>query len=851
MLCHNLAARIARYSAATLAVLLAACGDNGGGTDASRVVYAVNVAVSPAPVANGLQLQLNSADTVTIGADIAAAPFASGLTDGQAWTVAVTQQPKGETCTITGPNPNSTGSQATGTVSSQAVTISVKCTQTVYTLTGTLTGAPAGQGLTLQDQDSGVTVSVPAGATTFSINPPALYDGTQFNVQVLSQPTSPVQNCVPAKYQGSVDPTQQPTPQSQIVITCTDTPFAVGGTLSGYAGSNIVITVTDQTTGQHDTATVNTATGTFSFNNLPTAASGDTLLFAIPQQPFNPASVPGGTGGGLTQTCLTVGQTVTVTNQPVNFQVTCTTKKFDVNVTVTGSQGSQVVIYDRPNNAKLVVTGDGTNKLETLPDGTPYSVTTEPAITTNNLNCYVMNEGPLQNGVPQSGVRSSAVVAGQPVSSVAVQCAATGRYLYVTQPNVGGSGTILGYAINVSGVPGLTPLPGNSSPPMTGSQAGPLSIAPFTPGASTLFAYVADFAATNGIGAYTIDNTTGAVTSNGSLQSVTNPSVWALPVVFDQTGQFAYITSFGIPTGNSAVSGGVSAFPLSSNGTMGAPAFTATGYGAWGELTFTPDKQFAYQANSWGNSISAFKVTAGALQLITTLPLPSPLAIAVDPTQHFLYVLTEASPNPVFGFAIQPDGTLVSVPGIAFGDLGVTQTAYPYPGQFVIDPSGTYLFIANGANNSVSVFRLDPSTGALNSTSTGSPFAFTEGVAPATVTLDPSGKFVFVVYTGSCTIGSFALNLTPNSVALTPAGFYSTGGVIPSTQVATDPSGAYLFVGNTGSANIAEFGIDNSSGALLPIQGSPFAAFTLGTQTYTCGQTNQFPTGPGTPTILQ
>jgi 6-phosphogluconolactonase len=51
----------------------------------------------------------------------------------------------------------------------------------------------------------------------------------------------------------------------------------------------------------------------------------------------------------------------------------------------------------------------------------------------------------------------------------------------------------------------------------------------------------------------------------------------------------------------------------------------------------------------------------------------------------------------------------------------------------VIDPSGTFAYVANQNSNTVSVYALDSTTGALTQVS-GSPFA--AGVNPRTVAID-------------------------------------------------------------------------------------------------------------------
>jgi len=97
------------------------------------------------------------------------------------------------------------------------------------------------------------------------------------------------------------------------------------------------------------------------------------------------------------------------------------------------------------------------------------------------------------------------------------------------------------------------------------------------------------------------------------------------------------------------------------------------------------------------------------------------------------------------------------------------------PYGLAIEPSGRFLYVANGNSRAISAFTIDNSTGVLTPLS-GNPVATGS---------DPGGPFVH-------------------------------------------PTGKFLYVSNGGDGTISGYTIDSTSGALTLIGGSPFAATNSG-----------------------
>jgi 6-phosphogluconolactonase (cycloisomerase 2 family) len=92
------------------------------------------------------------------------------------------------------------------------------------------------------------------------------------------------------------------------------------------------------------------------------------------------------------------------------------------------------------------------------------------------------------------------------------------------------------------------------------------------------------------------------------------------------------------------------------------------------------------------------------------------------------------------------------------------------------------------------------------------------------VTVDPSGRFAYVTIGGPDGVAAYTID--QGSGALTAvAGSPFAAGTGPE-HVAADPAGNFLYVSNAGSDNVSGYAINQTSGALTTVPHSPFAAGT-------------------------
>lgn len=324
----------------------------------------------------GLVLQDNGADNLAVNAN-GSFVFATSVASGGLYSVTVSTQPTGlsQTCAVTG----GTGAGTVG--GTDVTTVAIACTTNTYVVGGSVTGLVGG-GLVLQD-NGGDNVSITDNGT-FQF-PTNVASGGAFAVSVLAQPTVPSQTCAVTAGTGTVVADAI----TGVTVTCTTNLYTVGGTVSGLAGSGLVL----QDNGGDNL--VLTANGSFQFAT-PIASGGSfqVTLFAQPSLP--------------TQTCTVLGDSGSVGSSNVTtVSVNCDTNKYMIGGTVTGLTGT-VVLQDNGGD-NLSVSANGSFAFATsIASGATYavSVLTEPA--SPNQTCNVTN--------------GSDTVGGTDVTTVVVTC---------------------------------------------------------------------------------------------------------------------------------------------------------------------------------------------------------------------------------------------------------------------------------------------------------------------------------------------------------------------------------------------------------------------------------------------
>jgi 6-phosphogluconolactonase (cycloisomerase 2 family) len=599
-----------------------------------------------------------------------------------------------------------------------------------YTIGGTVAGL-SGSGLILQAGGE----ALPVSANGIFVFKTALINGTNYDITVKSQPSSPTQNCIVAGGSGTVTATNVTT----ATVTCT-TLYKVGGTASGVAGTGLVL----QLNGGNDLPV--SGSGPFTFaTGLP---SGTGYTVAIKAQPGTPA-----------QLCELINGTGTISDADVaDPAVTCKTLR-KIGGTVQGlslSRFTSGVVLENNGTDAVTVTANGTFAFHALvTDGATYNVTIKSQPSLPSQNCSLS--------------QGSAAVNGSDVSTINVTCGATGAQFAFVANTIG---TINVYAVQPTG-----DLRGTQTVPTVHGGLETTAIDP-----SGQFLYTASNL--NFIEAYRLDQTAGTLAQIGGSPFIDYATPSAL--VVDPTARFLYVAN---SYGGATSRGSVSAFTIDAQtGALaeipGSPYTVNYNPGA---LATDPSGHFLYvpaQANAGQINVTAFVIdpqtgalaqvpgspfaTAGgglprsiviapdgarlyvqcayyypaypsstivALTIDTTTgvltPLPSPvvtrdlpLAMAITPSGRFLYGTSTNNPiNPGSTSAYAVDaatGTLAEISGSPFQDI-------PSTTAIAVDPLSRYLFVASQAGGSnpysgaIYVYDIDPSTGIL--TNRRGPFA--------------------------------------------------------------------------------------------------------------------------------
>ena len=156
----------------------------------------------------------------------------------------------------------------------------------------------------------------------------------------------------------------------------------------------------------------------------------------------------------------------------------------------------------------------------------------------------------------------------------------------------------------------------------------------------------------------------------------------------------------------------------------------------------------------------------------------------------------------------------------ALAAVGTPVATGTSPYAIVGSPDGQHLYVGNRTSNNISAYAVNASSGALTPIS-GSPIA--AGTDPQALAFDPSGAYLYVANNGSNNLSAYSVNASTGALTPLTTPTYATG--IGPSAVSVDSSGMFVYVANNGGSNdISVFALTAGTGALTPVAGSPFAA---------------------------
>jgi 6-phosphogluconolactonase len=273
---------------------------------------------------------------------------------------------------------------------------------------------------------------------------------------------------------------------------------------------------------------------------------------------------------------------------------------------------------------------------------------------------------------------------------------------------------------------------------------------------------------TGTVSAFAIDAATGRLTKINS-----QPSRGADPchLAVDATGQYLVVANY--------TSGTFVAFPLGEDGHIAPASSVLSNVGSGPDK----DRQEGPHAHD----------------------------VVFDATNRFL-IAVDLGLDQLFVYRFDP-----SIGSFAFGDPPSARTAPGAgPRHFAFHPDGRHAFSINELNSTVTALDWDPAHGTLTPQGSVStlPAGFKESNTTAEVEVDSRGRFLYGSNRGHDSIAVFGIN--PTSGALTLVGHAPTRGKEP-RHFALDPTGKWLVAANQESNSLAVFRVDPASGTLTPV----------------------------------
>lgn len=241
------------------------------------------------------------------------------------------------------------------------------------------------------------------------------------------------------------------------------------------------------------------------------------------------------------------------------------------------------------------------------------------------------------------------------------------------------------------------------------------------------------------VATYTVDGKTGALKEIARRSSEGDRPTY---ITIDKTGKFALVANnLGHLVGNSIV-----VFPIGGDGVLGAPVHKQmTGIRAH-QVRVHPSNKWVYVPNIDSDTVSqyAFDEKTGALTPLepvdaTVVPKDGPRHLDFHPSGKWVYLSNEYAAN-VDTFTVNDNGTLTRMPPAVSGLPPDHMLPRKWQSEIRVAPSGKFLYAGERVHETLAIFAIDQSTGAIT-LKKNEP---TLGKTPRNFVLDSSGKWLVV-----------------------------------------------------------------------------------------------------------
>lgn len=316
----------------------------------------------------------------------------------------------------------------------------------------------------------------------------------------------------------------------------------------------------------------------------------------------------------------------------------------------------------------------------------------------------------------------------------------------------------------------------------------------------------------------------GSVTSQKGCAVVPSTTCTVNCVTIPPPPQFLYATTtnqilaFTINQSTGALS-----TPLAATGPNQSTGMVASANGQLYVSDFLNDAVDGFSINSSSGALTA--VTGSPFSVGSTPPGAGGLTAIQD---GYLYA-TDLNAGTVAGFQYDfSNGTLTPVPGSPFPAGNTPVQAAQVGDQFL------YVSDLNDSAGGISAFTINTQNGALTPISgspfpTGAPGSFP---GPSAMVVSSNSNFLYVALAGTANannqIAAFAIDQTTGSLTPVPGSPFLTGNdplqmaYVPYTATAV----SFLYTANIQDGTISAFTADDTTGVLTPVSGSPYSAGT-------------------------
>jgi 6-phosphogluconolactonase len=240
-------------------------------------------------------------------------------------------------------------------------------------------------------------------------------------------------------------------------------------------------------------------------------------------------------------------------------------------------------------------------------------------------------------------------------------------------------------------------------------------------------------------------------------------------------------------------------------------------------LAFDHTQHFLYAVHGDLSDISAFAVdrTTGKLSPINRRSTggKNPVHLAIDPTNRFVVVANHIT-STIALLPREPDGSLGELVNLVKleGKIGPHRVEQPFakPHQTEFDPSGKYIVVPDKGLDRIFTFRLDGENRKL--IAVGKPAEAREGAGPRHIAFHPNGRLAYVINELDSTVTAYRFD--PATGALEPFQLLSAlpnyfTGNSRASEIAISADGRFLYASNRGYDSIAMFGVDQADGRLF------------------------------------